>query len=225
MLVDLAELIRKDPSNKACILEGKGDDCKPEVKKGLKRVLDQFGDLAWEKGRLGEDRDRLLKLVLQMASRPEQGTSARAGDPGQLEKDFLSRFDEDQKSYALELLDLARASYRLRDDDNIYLDKIQGQVLAAVEEGRRRIQGRPLRDSKPTTCSRLCKARRRPTRRIKKRSNPPKRNRSSSSRDRFWVSLLAPEWLWEKRGSCSTPQTFSVFKRGRSSCATQWIPE
>ncbi|NTV57876.1 MAG: hypothetical protein HGA74_11405, partial [Deltaproteobacteria bacterium] len=148
MLVDLAELIRKDPSNKACILEGKGDDCKPEVRKGLKRVLDQFGDLAWEKGRLGEDRDRLMKLVLQMASRPEKGTSARAGAPGQLEKDFLSRFDEDQKSYALELLDLARASYRLRDDDNIYLDKIQGQVLAAVEEGRRRIQGRSMRDSK-----------------------------------------------------------------------------
>jgi pyruvate,water dikinase len=148
MLEDLAELIRKDPSNKACILEGKGDDCKPEVKKGLKRVLDQFGDLAWEKGRLGEDRDRLLKLVLRMASRPERGTSARAGDPGELEKDFLSRFDEEQKSYALELLDLARASYRLRDDDNIYLDKIQGQVLAAVEEGRRRIQGRSMRESK-----------------------------------------------------------------------------
>jgi len=144
MLEDLAELIRKDPRNKACILEGKEDDCRPEVKKRLKDVLDQFGDLAWEKGRLGEDRDRLLKLVLQMASRPERGKSARAGDPGELEKDFLSRFDEEQKSYALELLDLARASYRLRDDDNIYLDKIQGQVLASVEKGRRRIQGRPV---------------------------------------------------------------------------------
>lgn len=158
MLVDLSELIRKDPSNKACILEGKGDDCKPEVRKGLKRVLDQFGDLAWEKGRLGEDRDRLMKLVLQMASRPEKGTSARAGAPGQLEKDFLSRFDEDQKSYALELLDLARASYRLRDDDNIYLDKIQGQVLAAVEEGRRRIQGRSMRESKAVETDDLFKA-------------------------------------------------------------------
>jgi len=49
MLVDLAELIRKDPLNRTCILEGKGDDCKPEVQKGLKRVLDQFGDLAWRR--------------------------------------------------------------------------------------------------------------------------------------------------------------------------------
>jgi phosphohistidine swiveling domain-containing protein len=158
MLVDLAELIRKDPSNKACILEGKGDDCKPEVKKGLKRVLDQFGDLAWEKGRLGEDRDRLLKLVLQMVSRPERGRSARTVDTVQLEKAFLSRFGEEQKSYALELLDLARASYRLRDDDNIYLDKIQGQVLASVEEGRRRIHERSTPESKTLEIDDLLKA-------------------------------------------------------------------
>jgi pyruvate,water dikinase len=158
MLVDLAELIRKDPSNKACILEDKGDHCKPVVKKGLKRVLDQFGDLAWEKGRLGQDRNRLLKLVLQMASRPERGTSARAVDTGELEKTFLSRFGEEQKSYALELLDLARASYRLRDDDNIYLGKIEGQVQAAVEEGRRRIPERSEPDSKILEIDDLFKA-------------------------------------------------------------------
>jgi len=158
MLEDLAELIRKDPSNKACILEGMGDDCRPEVKKALKSVLDQFGDLAWEKGRLGEDRDRLLKLVLQMASRPEQGRSTRTGVPGDLEKDFLSRFDEEQKSYALELLDLARASYRLRDDDNIYLGKIEGQFLAALEEGSRRIERRSLPESKPLETDDLLQA-------------------------------------------------------------------
>ena len=143
MLEDLAALIRKDPSNKSCIREGKGDDCRPEVKKALKRVLDLFGDLAWEKGRLGQDRNRLLKLVLQMASRPEKGTSPTAGDPRELEERFLASFDEEQKPYALELLDLARASYRLRDDDNIYLGKIEGQVLAAAEEGRRRIRRKP----------------------------------------------------------------------------------
>ena len=142
MLEDLAELIRKDPSNKDCILAGKGDDCKPEVRRWLERILDQFGDLAWEKGRLGQDRGRLLNLVLQMTSRSENGKPKKAGDPRELEKEFLSRFEEEQMPYALELLDLARASYRLRDDDNIYLGKIEGQVLAAAEEGSRRIQGR-----------------------------------------------------------------------------------
>jgi pyruvate,water dikinase len=40
---------------------------------------------------------------------------------------------------AVEMLDLARASYRLRDDDNIYLGRIEAQLLAAVQEGKRRI--------------------------------------------------------------------------------------
>jgi len=148
MLERLAELISKDPSNEACILEGKSDDCRPEVKKGLKRVLDQFGDLAWEKGRLGEDTNRLLKLVLQMASRSGRGKSGTARDPGELENEFLSRFEEEQQPYALELLDLARASYRLRDDDNIYLGKIEGRFLAALEEGNRRIERRSVSQSK-----------------------------------------------------------------------------
>lgn len=141
MLEDLAEMIRKDPGNRACILERRLDACNPEVRQGLERILDQFGDLAWEKGRLGQDLGRLLNLILEMPSRPEDGKSPKTGDPRELEKEFLSRFEEDQKPYALELLDLARASYRLRDDDNIYMGKIEGQVLAAVEEGSRRIKG------------------------------------------------------------------------------------
>ena len=32
------------------------DACKPEVRQLLERILDQFGDLAWENGRLGQDR-------------------------------------------------------------------------------------------------------------------------------------------------------------------------
>jgi phosphohistidine swiveling domain-containing protein len=141
MLEDLAQIIRKDPVNRVCILERRLDDCSPEVRQGLARFLDQFGDLAWEKGRLGQDPGRLLSLIIAMPARLQDGNSSKAGDPWELEKAFLSRFEEDQRPYALELLDLARASYRLRDDDKIYLGKIEGQLLAALEEGRRRLQG------------------------------------------------------------------------------------
>jgi phosphohistidine swiveling domain-containing protein len=140
MLAEVAEMVRRDPQNRSCVLERKLDRCSPEVRQGVERILDQFGDLAWEKGRLGQDPGRLLSLILEMPFYPEGGKPPKAADPQDLEKEFLSRFDEDQKLYALELLELARASYRLRDDDNIYLGKIEGQVLAAVEEGRRRMQ-------------------------------------------------------------------------------------
>ncbi|MDO9110427.1 MAG: PEP/pyruvate-binding domain-containing protein, partial [Desulfatirhabdiaceae bacterium] len=144
MLENLSELIRKDPGNKACILAGNQDACKPEVRQLLERILDQFGDLAWENGRLGQDRGRLLRLVLQMASRSDHGNILKAQKPRELDKAFLSCFEEAQQPYALELLDLARASYRLRDDDNISIGKIEGQVLAVVAEAIRRLNERPL---------------------------------------------------------------------------------
>jgi rifampicin phosphotransferase len=143
MMEDLAESIMTDPDNKSCILAGNFNDCKPEVRQRLELILDQFGDLAWGKSRLGEDRSKFLKVVLEMTSRRAGAKSTADGYRGELEIEFFSRFEEEQKPYAFELLDLARASYRLRDDDNIYLGKIEGQLLAAVEEARRRVEGRP----------------------------------------------------------------------------------
>ncbi|MGD9148846.1 MAG: PEP-utilizing enzyme, partial [Desulfobacterales bacterium] len=52
---------------------------------------------------------------------------------------FLNSFEGQQKQTAIELLDLARSSYQLRDDDNIYLGRIEAQLLAAVREARQRI--------------------------------------------------------------------------------------
>jgi pyruvate,water dikinase len=147
MLEELSELIRKDPVNKACILAGSQDACKPEVRQLLEQILDQFGDLAWENGRLGQDRGRLLNLVLQMTSRAENGNFTTVPNVRELDEAFLSYFEKAQQPYALELLDLARASYRLRDDDNISMGMIEGQVLAAVAEANRRIEARPASDS------------------------------------------------------------------------------
>jgi pyruvate,water dikinase len=75
-----------------------------------------------------------------------QKASPRRGPAGKtrkiLERNFFSRFEKDQKEFAAELLDLGRASYRLRDDDNIYMGKIQAQIVAAAEEGKRRLRAK-----------------------------------------------------------------------------------
>jgi pyruvate,water dikinase len=126
MLEDLAQIIRKDPVSRTCIQERRLYDSSPEVWQGPAQFLDQFGDMAWEKDRLGQDPSRLLSFIIAMPERFQDGNSSKAGDPGELEKAFLYRFEEDQRSYASKLLDLARASYRLRDDDNIYMGKIKG---------------------------------------------------------------------------------------------------
>ena len=40
------------------------------------------------------------------------------------------------------MLDLGRASYRLRDDDNIYLDRFKGLLKAAEDAAHSRLQQR-----------------------------------------------------------------------------------
>ena len=60
-------------------------------------------------------------------------------DSRELEKRFLSRLAEDQRDYGRALLDLGRASYKLRDDDNIYLGRIEAHYFAALREARARL--------------------------------------------------------------------------------------
>jgi phosphoenolpyruvate synthase/pyruvate phosphate dikinase len=52
-------------------------------------------------------------------------------------------------------LDLARSSYQLRDDDNIYLGRIEAQLLAAVREARQRIDIYHHQDSHKENASEL----------------------------------------------------------------------
>jgi pyruvate,water dikinase len=76
-----------------------------------------------------------------MALRPAR-EKKRIKDTGALKEKFLSRFRGEKKKEAEELLDLARTSYQLRDDDNIYLGRIEGQFVASMDEAKQRIEKR-----------------------------------------------------------------------------------
>jgi pyruvate,water dikinase len=140
MLEKIASLLRHDPQLAARVEKGEVANADPAFRQMLDEFTRQFGDSAWQTARF--DEHNMVNLLLEMATRPH--TTGRSPLRGRraLDKRFLSKFTDDQRPEAVELLDLARASYRLRDDDNIYLGKIKGQVLRAVQEGKRRIQKR-----------------------------------------------------------------------------------
>ncbi len=140
MLESLVRRIRRDPRLAESLKSGRRDRMNPEFLKALESFLAEFGDQSWSNARFDQDPGALFTLLLNMALRepPRRGTAKR--DAKSREKKFFSRFEEDQKEFAAELLDLGRASYRLRDDDNIYMGKVQAQIVAAVEEGKKRLQ-------------------------------------------------------------------------------------
>jgi pyruvate,water dikinase len=73
-----------------------------------------------------------------MARRASQPRSTRRARSRELEDRFLDRFQGRERERAQRILALARDSYRLRDDDNLYLGRIEARVRAAEAERRRR---------------------------------------------------------------------------------------
>ncbi len=99
----------------------------------------EFGNLAWHHGQPSGERERLLPLLLELAERDSSKIQGRSEEVQDLQRRFLTSFSEDRREFAEELLDLARASYQLRDDDNIHLARVEAQFLAAQTEARRRL--------------------------------------------------------------------------------------
>jgi pyruvate,water dikinase len=143
LLESLADQMRSNPDLADCLRVGDCREKAPEFRQALEGFIERFGDLSCSVtgGTQCEGATRpLVKILLEMAARPQaQAGFGKRADVKELSRRFLDAFPESRRGEALELLDLARASYRLRDDDNIHLGRIESQSAAAVAEGRRRL--------------------------------------------------------------------------------------
>jgi pyruvate,water dikinase len=191
MLENLVGRIRRSPRLAESLRQGKRKGIDPIFHKALESFLAKFGDQSWNKSRFDQNPRVLFHLLFNMASRgPIRRGSAKRDRKG-LEKEFLSRFDGEQKNFAAELLDLGRASYRLRDDDNIHLGKIQAQIVAAVEEGKRRLRQKGRRVPSRVEAEDVVRALRDPRFMFKKAPSPQKESEKDGVRSRQLVGQPA----------------------------------
>ncbi|APH39449.1 PEP/pyruvate-binding domain-containing protein [Methanohalophilus halophilus] len=135
-LRQMAELIRNNTALRRKvengILEGK-----------FKELFDNFMDNFGRSPYVTEEND-IIRLILEFGFAPVS-IGANSKDVKKREMDFLSNFKDEEREWASQLLDLGRASYRLRDDDNIYLGRIEGQYLSSLREGKIRLAERGIR--------------------------------------------------------------------------------
>jgi len=147
LLQEMATMIRNDPSlavrlRKDMSNEADGDE---DFRRALAAFTGKYGDLFGStQGGMRDARGRevIVRLLLEMAEHPYGKKGRNSRNMEVLTENFLSRCKETRRELAYELLDLARASYRLRDDDNIYLGRIEREMARAVEEGRYRVERR-----------------------------------------------------------------------------------
>jgi phosphohistidine swiveling domain-containing protein len=113
----------------------------------LDEFLAEFGDAGGEGGpaapgagvQAAGDRDRVevLAVARRLAGRPAGRAPARP-DLAERAKRFTEAYPEAEQERAAELLDLGRASWRLRDDDNLYLGRLERLLEAGLQEAGRR---------------------------------------------------------------------------------------
>jgi len=142
LLEEMAAAVRKDHKLRRQLQEGNRVAADSGFSAMVEAFIGKFGDLSCPVTGVvacSQGPDALIRLVQEMASHPPSGGTVRSREVETLIASFLERFKGEKRQQAWELLDLARASYRLRDNDNIHLARIEAQKLAAVEEGRGRL--------------------------------------------------------------------------------------
>jgi pyruvate,water dikinase len=83
-------------------------------------------------------RDEVLALASRLQGAAGRAPSRAPGDPEARVRRYLEAHPEEERARAEDLLDLARASWRLRDDDNLYLGRLERLLEAAIDEAGRR---------------------------------------------------------------------------------------
>jgi pyruvate,water dikinase len=153
MLEELADMIRSDPGLAENLRDGGQLDETSAFNRKVEHFIREYGDLSCSVTggtQCLQAKEPLVNVLLEMATHPPVSTPRRSlKRTDKLKTAFLSRFGEGERERAAEKLDLARASYQLRDDDNIYLGRIESQLLAAIQTARRRLSD--LKQGKRTT--------------------------------------------------------------------------
>ncbi|MDH3330575.1 MAG: PEP-utilizing enzyme, partial [Desulfobulbaceae bacterium] len=144
MMEDLADGIRNNPVLRNQLEKGVFSDfADDDFQQLFNEFIGRYGDFSCSLGledHCRSDLKTLMAVLLETASHPSVAGRQKKLDRNILGENYLHCFPEEKLQEAREILELGRASYRLRDDDNIYLGRIELQVANVLEEGHRRLE-------------------------------------------------------------------------------------
>ncbi|MGD8791919.1 MAG: PEP/pyruvate-binding domain-containing protein [Anaerolineae bacterium] len=112
----------------------------------FERLQAEFMDVAYGGERLSNQPELLLQTILEMARLPRPAESPEA-ESGQtrptieaLERRLLEAVGPERWAEAREVVAIGRLSWRLRDDDNVLVGRLESQLLRALDLATRRLQ-------------------------------------------------------------------------------------
>lgn len=142
LLESLSEMIRRDSDLKNILQKDLLLDKGHPFMGLLDKFINDFGDLSCTTGGGNEcqyGNDAIIRLLLEFSKQPPRQKNMNGPDIKSLHKKYINSFPRHKKKFAEDVLTLGRESYRLRDDDNIHLGRIEGRLFEAVSEGQLRL--------------------------------------------------------------------------------------
>jgi len=110
---------------------------------GFEKLLAEQMNIYYNQVGLADDQDALLKTVLALAEKKPESVNRGNGDRETLQKleaNYLREAGPLKKHEASNWLRIGRLSWKLRDDDNILLGKLEHELYIYVKEGLNRLQ-------------------------------------------------------------------------------------
>lgn len=151
LLEQMARVVRKEGMLADALKKHEDISCFIGFEQLLEDFIHIYGDLSCGASEFAYGREAILCVIQELAMRHTDTFRGNRRNTDDLTEDFLSWFTGEMREFVAEVLDIARAGYRLMDDDNIYLGRIKRQVALARNEARQRLekQGIPLPDGIP----------------------------------------------------------------------------
>lgn len=114
------------------------------IRQGLKTLFEEFLDITYAGERLAERPDSIIATLLEMVdeesvNRPHDPVPPKGTTVAELEERLFRAVGPEHTEEAREVLSIGRLSWRLRDDDNVLVGRLESQCLRAVEVGATRL--------------------------------------------------------------------------------------
>ncbi len=137
MIAEMVAMLRRNP-DMADAATSNVEQAPQAFKDRLDAFIQEFGEGAWGAS-LVQGREAVVRMLTEMAKTDQALKRSHPKEIKDLEKRYLEAFGKDQREQARQILQIGRDSYRLRDDDNIYFGRIEGQMHKFAAEARKRI--------------------------------------------------------------------------------------
>ena len=114
-----------------------------EFVRGFEDMNDRFLDITYDHGRLRDQPEPMLRNLVELSQAPNPSCSNQQleGDSAALlRKRLLDAVGPQRREEALDVIETGRVSWKLRDDDNLLVARLESQLLRALDVAAKRLR-------------------------------------------------------------------------------------